>query len=312
MWRQSNLVGPYIAQQQISPRKTSNELELHSHSPRRENGTTRTKQPGRTQGGMPPPSNPFPRPATTFDPFTDQIHSAFSGWRQSSGNDVSMQDYSSSSGHTRANSTRQVTDPMSITGESLMPDSQLDSLLDAMGTRPPANTPQNGENISTAMPIPFPVAVAARYDSPRAGGTPQPSGEFTVAPSAIALDQREDHREEKNLESFITVVQAAPAAVTVKSRKENINRSPVTTRANSVSVVDENETNRKVSQTFTAINNVNNKRQRVITPAATKAIDDEDEPRSSPSTRKVSRTSAKEGQGQAQGARRALSNVTNV
>lgn len=307
MWRQSNLVGPYIAQQQVSPRKASNEIELHSHSPRRNSGLTRTKQPGRAQGGMPPPSNPFPRPAATFDPFTDQIHSAFSGWRQSSGNDVSMQDYSSSSGHTRANSTRQVTDPMSITGESLIHDNQLDSLLDAMGTCPPANTPQNGE-IRPVMPIPFPVTVPARYDSPRAGGTPRPSGEFTVAPSDITLDQRE----EKNSESLTTTIQTAPAATTVKSRKENINRSPVTTRASSVSVVDENETNRKVSQTFTAINSANNKRQRVVTPAATKAIDDEDEPRSSPSTRKVSRTSAKEGQGQAQGARRALSNVTNV
>ena len=307
MWRQVNLVGPYIAQQQQSPRKASSELELHGHSPRRNSGVARAKQPGRSQTGMPPPSNPFPRTATTFDPFTDQIHSAFTGWRQASGNDVSMPDYSSSSGHTRANSTRQVTDPMSITGETLLQDSQFDVLVEAMGTRPPANTPQNGENVRTEMPIPFP-AVAARKTTPRGRDTPRPSGDFTIVPSAATLVQEQN----PDADSFAAAInQAVTTAGAVKSRKENINRSPVSTRASSSTAAVEDEATRNVSATFTAINSgTNNKRQRVVTPAAAKAIDDEDEPRSSPSTRKVSRTSAKDGQ--AQGTRRILSNVTNV
>lgn len=51
---------------------------------------------------------------------------------------------------------------------------------------------------------------------------------------------------------------------------------------------------RKVSQPFPAASNHGtNKRQRVVTPAASKVIDDEDEPRSSPAFRKTSGLSSK-------------------
>lgn len=50
---------------------------------------------------------------------------------------------------------------------------------------------------------------------------------------------------------------------------------------------------RRISQPFTTTNNSGTKRQRVVTPAAAKVIDDEDEPRSSPSIRKASQASAR-------------------
>ncbi|CAG8982609.1 hypothetical protein HYALB_00008101 [Hymenoscyphus albidus] len=50
---------------------------------------------------------------------------------------------------------------------------------------------------------------------------------------------------------------------------------------------------RKVSQPFSIANHGTNKRQRVVTPAASKVIDDEDEPRSSPAFRKTSGISSK-------------------
>lgn len=58
------------------------------------------------------------------------------------------------------------------------------------------------------------------------------------------------------------------------------------------SATHENPT-RRISQPFATTNNSGTKRQRVVTPAAAKVIDDEDEPRSSPSIRKASQASAR-------------------
>ena len=157
MWRQVSLAGPYLAQQQ-SPQAVQN-VEAHSHSPRRERIGTRVPQPpAPASGAMLPPTAIFPR-QQPYDPFTDQVHAAFNGWRQPSA-DVSMPDYSSSSVHTRANS-RQVTDPMSVIGtqdrrfESMgMPDSHFDSLCEALMPSAPVNTPQNEEHSPSGMTLP--------------------------------------------------------------------------------------------------------------------------------------------------------------
>ena len=58
------------------------------------------------------------------------------------------------------------------------------------------------------------------------------------------------------------------------------------------SATHENPT-RRISQPFATTNNSGIKRQRVVTPAAAKVIDDEDEPRPSPSIRKASQASAR-------------------
>jgi hypothetical protein len=74
---------------------------------------------------------------------------------------------------------------------------------------------------------------------------------------------------------------------TTKSRKENI--AEALCQADVGAVVNENFM-RIVSQASNT-SSVGLKRQRVVTPASAKVIDDEDEPRSSPALRKVSRAS---------------------
>ena len=76
----------------------------------------------------------------------------------------------------------------------------------------------------------------------------------------------------------------------VKSRKENKHDSPhITQRVPSVEVtLPSNEGITRKAPTFQPPNHGANKRQRVVTPAASKVIDDEDEPRSSPSMRNIS------------------------
>jgi hypothetical protein len=67
----------------------------------------------------------------------------------------------------------------------------------------------------------------------------------------------------------------------VKSRKENKQCSP-----NNVEIIS-GDVSRKPGQPFMSISS-GAKRQRVVTPAAFKAIDNEDQPRSSPNSRKIS------------------------
>jgi alpha-N-acetylglucosamine transferase len=96
---------------------------------------------------------------------------------------------------------------------------------------------------------------------------------------------------------------AAPVLHKVQSRKENHSSPHSEFRQESNEGVT-----RKVSQTFAASNS-SHKRQRVVTPAASKVIDAEDEPRTSPSSRKISRTSEKQ---DSDSERRVLSGIENV
>ena len=93
----------------------------------------------------------------------------------------------------------------------------------------------------------------------------------------------------------------------VKSRKENVQSSPHGADLNSTGYEG---VARKVSQQFstTAVNGI--KRPRVVTPAASKVIDDEDEPRTSPSLRMASRGSAKQEGKEVE--RRVLSGIENI
>jgi len=89
----------------------------------------------------------------------------------------------------------------------------------------------------------------------------------------------------------------------IKSRKENIQESLGLSEGASGLA----DGTRKVAQPFNITIGSSNKRQRIITPAAFKVIDEEDEPRSSPTLRKVSQgvtlQEAKDGE------RRALSGI---
>jgi hypothetical protein len=96
-------------------------------------------------------------------------------------------------------------------------------------------------------------------------------------------------------------------ASNVKSRKEHVQPSPLTENVNTA----ENEgVSRKTSLQIAIEFNGGNKRQRVITPAASKVIDDEDEPRSSPSLRKIAERSTK--QDTKEGERSVLGGIENI
>src|ERR1700710_2306656 len=97
---------------------------------------------------------------------------------------------------------------------------------------------------------------------------------------------------------------AAPLINHIQSRKENFHASP----HNELNQ-DQNEgVIRNGSQSF-ATSISGSKRQRVVTPAASKVIDAEDEPRSSPSSRKISRGNGKQENGSE---RRVLSGIENI
>ena len=75
----------------------------------------------------------------------------------------------------------------------------------------------------------------------------------------------------------------------LKSKEEIVQEPPVESQP----VVNENAI-RKFSNAIPTANNSGTKKQRIVTPAAAKAIDDEDEPRTSPSIRKTSLGSTKQ------------------
>ncbi|TVY90248.1 hypothetical protein LAWI1_G002499 [Lachnellula willkommii] len=292
MWRQVSLVGPYYSQQ-FSPRKASEIIDAHSHSPRHTNNLREaTAASNSTIGSMFPPPPNFPRQAA-FDPFTEPVHSAFTGWRQPS-SDVSMGDYSSS--NTRNSASRNVSDPMILAEkqdrrfESMQMAGAYESICEALSAppmpAPPVNTPQNGAD--TPLPEQLPNANTLRA---KATGTRHPSVKLEIDPSLRPTSARIE----------------ASIINSVKSRQNNVQGSALEPPVNSAEI---DGLTRKVSLQIAMENHSGIKRQRVITPAASKVIDDEDEPRSSPSIRKVSVRVPK--QDSKEGERKVLGGIENV
>jgi hypothetical protein len=135
MWRQVSLLAPYFVQQ-ASPARRHEEVETHSHSPRR--------------GGHQSTTTVDPQHVLTiFDPFIEPEQPPLKFWRhprQASTTDVSMPDYS----NTGTNSSRHVTDPMIVSDteisdrrfESLQNDGAYESVCEAlMLPSAPVNTP---------------------------------------------------------------------------------------------------------------------------------------------------------------------------
>lgn len=160
MWRQVSLLTPYFAQQ-ASPARRHGEVETHSHSPRRRgHRSTTTVDPQNVLT--------FPSQAI-FDPFVEPAQPPVKYWhqpRQASTTDVSMPDYSTTTG---TNSSRHVTDPMIVSDteipdrrfESLQNDGAYESICEALLPSVPVNTPAEQ---------PTPVAVG-RLSTP---GSPRP------------------------------------------------------------------------------------------------------------------------------------------
>jgi hypothetical protein len=146
MWRQVSLVGPYFAQQ-FSPQPAPEGVEAHSHSPRHSGMLRPPPGIANIASVLPPNQNIFPR-QPTYDPFTEPLHAALDGWRQTSSTDISMPDLSNS--NTRASSSRQVSDPVIVSGkserrfESMQMPGAYESICEALLPSAPVNTPQNG------------------------------------------------------------------------------------------------------------------------------------------------------------------------
>ncbi|KAI9053364.1 hypothetical protein LZ554_002323 [Drepanopeziza brunnea f. sp. 'monogermtubi'] len=281
MWRQVSLMGPYFGQQ-FSPRQGS-DVEAHSHSPRHGQPLNfKSAFSATTMGSMPPP--PLLPRQSTFDPFVEAGNPAFTGWRQSSKSDTSMPDYTSS--NTRTASSRQVSDPMQYEKtngryESIQMPGAFESLCEALLPSAPVNTPDMGtrQPSSTVVPktagpniksrkenildSPFPLVVADLNPVGNENATRKVSLPFVT---------------DSPIQSIVEPIRKP--SYQFPSKVNTVSTSPATTASNSASL--ENPM-RRVSQPF-ATTNSGTKRQRVVTPAASKVIDDEDEPaRSSPS-----------------------------
>jgi hypothetical protein len=98
----------------------------------------------------------------------------------------------------------------------------------------------------------------------------------------------------------------SPATNRMTMTKDNPYGSPV---MESVENVSGENLGRRISQQFATINYAGTKRPRIVTPASSKVIDGEDELRSSPSVRKVSRGSTRDGK---ENERTILGGIENV
>ncbi|KAH7364171.1 hypothetical protein BKA65DRAFT_572413 [Rhexocercosporidium sp. MPI-PUGE-AT-0058] len=326
MWRQVSIAGPYFAQQ-FSPRQGSDAIEAHSHSPRHRQ-SSRSTFPNPGVGSMQPPPL-FPR-QPAYDPFvTDNTNNpAFSGWRHTSTTDTSMPDYTNS--NTRSNSSRQVSDPMQVekTGrqfESIQMPGAFESLCEALmpataGPVAPANTPDNGlvGNMSAA---------SRRASSKMTIDGPAKAEEKQMSKPSMSLKSSNfgsvKSRKENIQDSPLVTININPIgnenATRKVSKPQTSKIDPLeTTEPNTIShddsarktsqpsasmgsqagmigsaLANNENPSRRASQPFATTNNSGTKRQRVVTPAAAKVIDDEDEPRSSPSIRKPSQASTR-------------------
>lgn len=286
MWRHISFVAGMIPGGNVARHASEGALEAHSHSPRRRSiSLARPQRPPPTMGMMLPPGLPtFPRTAN-FDPFTEPRATQ---WRQPSSADVSMPDYSSSV--SMASHSRQFTDPTS----SIKPEQQRFQSLESIGAfeglcealKPTNSTKKSGLGDSDDAKLSQNKAskVADDFHSSKLDAL-----RFNIfAESKIA----------RSLAGQTTPATAPESGIgSVKSRKENAQDSPLP-RALS----EGNNFTSGASQPSSAISAAGHKRQRVVTPASVKAIDQEDEPKNS-IMRKISQGSA---------GRRALGELPNV
>lgn len=167
-----------------------------------------------------------------------------------------------------------------------------DSLIEAMMPKVPSNTPKTG----AATPVTAPHTANAGVSRRSSGAgvldrrVVSDSVERSLK-SALGNTLMAAKSNPETDEQTATVMLKPTRISSVKSRKENMQESTLGPEPSAA--VNESAV-RAVSQTFATTNTAGTKRPRVVTPAAAKVIDDEDEPRSSPSIRKASRNSVKQ------------------
>jgi hypothetical protein len=287
MWRHISFVAGIIPGSNVPRKSSEGGIEVHSHSPRRRSvSLARPQRPPPVMGMMLPPGLPaFPR-AANFDPFTEPRATQ---WRQPSSADVSMPDYSSSV--SQASHSRQFTDPTSSNKteqrfQSLESIGAFEGLCEALK---PANVTQKSgpgdsddvtaaQNKALKVPDDF---QSSKLINPRSNHSTKPKIVKTVAGQTTPASTLD-----------------AGISGSVKSRKENAQESPLS-REN---VSEGNNFTMSASQPSSVVSAAGHKRQRVVTPASVKTIDQEDEPKSS-----IKRTISQGSTG-----RRALGELPNV
>ena len=168
MWRQVSLLAPYYAQQ-ASPGPRHTEVAAHSHSTRRGAAAMRPPPTVSSMSVINPENIPIFSPQVIFDPFIEPERLSMKSWHQlrqrSTADDVSMPDYSKS--NTGTNSSRHVTDPMTVSGaeisdrrfESLQSAGAYESVCEALLPSAPVNTPAE------------PTPIAERRESSKSRGS---------------------------------------------------------------------------------------------------------------------------------------------
>ncbi|KFY58616.1 hypothetical protein V496_06048 [Pseudogymnoascus sp. VKM F-4515 (FW-2607)] len=272
MWRHISFVAGMLPGGNVPRKSSEGAVEAHSHSPRRRSASlTRPQRPPTGVGMMPPPGLPtFPRPAH-FDPFTEP---GATQWRQPSSADVSMPDYSSSV--SQASHSRQFTDPTSST----KPEQQRFQSLESIGAF---------EGLCEALRPTNAAKKSVLGDSD------------DVKPAQNKACKVPDEYQSIRTKAGQTTPATMPEpgiSGSVKSRKENAQDSPLPRETASEGHIF----TLGASQPSSANNAAGHKRQRVVTPASVKAIDQEDEPKNS-IMRKISQGSA---------GRRALGELPNA
>ncbi len=278
MWRQVSFNAACFPQVP-SPRKVRDDgIEAHSHSPRSRASLARPTLPPPTLGPMIASNMPMFLRTGDPDPFTEPVNY----WRKTSSADISMPDYSTSI--SRASHSRRVTDPM-ITDrtdrqyQTMQSVGAYESICEALLPSAPDNTPQNNApDVPDSIPLFKEIAVTVEENYlPNRSSSGDNSGKLFRLSTDGQLK-----REESQLNSMPVL---SSGRIGIRGRKENMLESPCEGEPSG-----NTEVTRTIAQSFASAERAissGSKRQRVVTPAAFKVIDEEDEPKSSP-TRKVS------------------------
>jgi len=293
MWRQAPYSGSYIAQP-ASPQKSYEEIESHSHSPRR-------KAPARTSFLVPPPFanmlppqipgvQPFPR-TSNHDPFYE-VSGILRKASSTTSGDISMPDYSSyhvSNSNSHTKNSRNVTDSSNNDGieskqrRNLQSAGAYEHICEALSLpAAPTNTPLN--------------SVTPMAEMKTTGHLRQPTdevmeGEYQIhgqTPDGITYPTTTNRR--ADTPEIDPSLKESLFEGEIKSKKDTLPDSP---RPMENPFVSNEGTSRKISLQFAATNTGgSNKRQRIVTPATFRGVDENetDQPRASPVPRTVSLT----------------------
>lgn len=283
MWRQVSFAAGSSFPTRTNQRNASETgVDAHSHSPRRPRSGSHSRSQLPPPGGMMlPPAMPSVPRAPIYDPFTDDRGPV---WRQASASsagaslDVSMPDYSSSSGMSQANHSRRTTDPLGPERErdsrryqSLQSQGAVDSLCEALRTvRDSRSTSHENTGESTGPAI----------NTPTTGTLPACEWHQGLAMRPVLTSPAAN-------ESGIRVPPPTMRMASASSENGRVKKEATT----GTIVLSDDDQEQAITEPrhslFSLTSSAGNKRQKVVS-GATRVIDPEDEPKNDPLSRNES------------------------